>query len=133
MESYILLLEGTKNQKIKELLDQTNKFLKQLGAKVLVQKGEKPNEHDDVEIKEEIGIMNANKVYYNLTHSIMEQVTKQPSLLTGGTLKHYQLVGLQWLVSLYNNNPNHIIICLPHRIQEELWPISDCRTADDTD
>lgn len=30
-------------------------------------------------------------------------------MLSGGTLKHYQLVGLQWLVSLYNNNLNGIL------------------------
>jgi SNF2 family DNA or RNA helicase len=30
-------------------------------------------------------------------------------MLAGGKLKHYQLVGLQWLVSLYNNNLNGIL------------------------
>ncbi len=28
---------------------------------------------------------------------------------TGGNLKEYQLTGLQWLVSLYNNNLNGIL------------------------
>jgi hypothetical protein len=50
MESYMKLIKDTKNQKIQELLDQTNKFLKQLGAKILVQKGEKPSERDDIEV-----------------------------------------------------------------------------------
>ena len=36
-------------------------------------------------------------------------MTAQPSFLTGGTLKKYQLHGLQWLVSLYNNNLNGIL------------------------
>lgn len=39
MESYLELVEEEKKTKIKELLSQTNKFLKELGAKVLIQKG----------------------------------------------------------------------------------------------
>ncbi len=39
MEGYLELIEENKKSKIKELLSQTNKFLKELGAKVLVQKG----------------------------------------------------------------------------------------------
>ena len=39
MESYMKLVKDTKNQKIQELLEQTNRFLKQLGAKVLLHKG----------------------------------------------------------------------------------------------
>ena len=34
---------------------------------------------------------------------------KQPALLAGGELKPYQLEGLQWLVSLYNNRLNGIL------------------------
>lgn len=68
------LVKDTKNQKIQELLDQTNRFLKQLGAKVLLQKGEKPSEEDAEIKKEELASMNANRVYYNLTHTIAEQV-----------------------------------------------------------
>jgi SNF2 family DNA or RNA helicase len=33
----------------------------------------------------------------------------QPTILEGGELKNYQLHGLQWLVSLYNNNLNGIL------------------------
>jgi SNF2 family DNA or RNA helicase len=34
---------------------------------------------------------------------------QQPSILHGGVLKEYQLTGLEWLVSLYNNNLNGIL------------------------
>ena len=51
----------------------------------------------------------SNTVYYNLTHTIKEEVTVQPTILEGGELKNYQLHGLQWLVSLYNNNLNGIL------------------------
>lgn len=46
--------------------------------------------------------------YYTLTHTVREDV-KQPSSLVGGTLKPYQIEGLSWLVSLYNNNLNGIL------------------------
>lgn len=43
---------------------------------------------------------------YGMAHQIEEHIVRQPSLLTGGKLKSYQLAGLEWLVSLYNNNLN---------------------------
>eukprot|EP01132_Coremiostelium_polycephalum_P012399 gene12399-15145_t len=47
--------------------------------------------------------------YYSKAHSIQEQVLKQPDILEGGQLKPYQMQGLQWLVSLYNNKLNGIL------------------------
>lgn len=49
-----------------------------------------------------------NKRYYTTAHTI-EETTEQPQMLVGGKLKSYQLVGLQWLVSLYNNKLNGIL------------------------
>ena len=46
--------------------------------------------------------------YYETAHVKSEQV-RQPSILVGGDLKEYQLSGLQWLVSLYNNRLNGIL------------------------
>lgn len=46
--------------------------------------------------------------YYTITHTISEKV-HQPQCLVGGTLKPYQLEGLEWLVSLFNNNLNGIL------------------------
>ncbi|XP_068658270.1 probable ATP-dependent DNA helicase CHR12 isoform X2 [Aristolochia californica] len=37
------------------------------------------------------------------------QVTEQPSMLQGGELRSYQLEGLQWMLSLFNNNLNGIL------------------------
>lgn len=42
------------------------------------------------------------------THRHSEKIV-QPRMLHGGDLKEYQLAGLQWLVSLYNNNLNGIL------------------------
>ncbi|KAL5796148.1 hypothetical protein ACOSQ2_000968 [Xanthoceras sorbifolium] len=47
--------------------------------------------------------------YYNLAHAVNERVVRQPSMLRTGTLRDYQLVGLQWMLSLYNNKLNGIL------------------------
>jgi len=47
--------------------------------------------------------------YYSLAHTIKETLDKQPSILMGGQLRDFQMVGLNWLVSLYNNNLNGIL------------------------
>ncbi|BAT97960.1 ATP-dependent helicase [Vigna angularis] len=47
--------------------------------------------------------------YYNLAHAVSETVIRQPSMLRAGTLRDYQLVGLQWMLSLYNNKLNGIL------------------------
>jgi ATP-dependent helicase STH1/SNF2 len=47
--------------------------------------------------------------YYNTAHRVKEEVTEQPSILIGGKLKEYQIKGLQWMISLYNNRLNGIL------------------------
>ncbi|CAG7908653.1 unnamed protein product [Brassica rapa] len=47
--------------------------------------------------------------YYTLAHAVNEVVVRQPSMLQAGTLRDYQLVGLQWMLSLYNNKLNGIL------------------------
>ena len=47
--------------------------------------------------------------YYTIAHSSREEITTQPKMLQFGTLKPYQLKGLEYLVSLYNNNLNGIL------------------------
>ncbi|KAL3062457.1 hypothetical protein OYC64_002293 [Pagothenia borchgrevinki] len=47
--------------------------------------------------------------YYGAAHAVIERVEKQSTLLINGTLKHYQVQGLEWMVSLYNNNLNGIL------------------------
>ncbi|CAF93049.1 unnamed protein product, partial [Tetraodon nigroviridis] len=47
--------------------------------------------------------------YYAVAHAVTEKVEKQSTLLVNGQLKQYQIKGLEWLVSLYNNNLNGIL------------------------
>ncbi|XP_073841834.1 ATP-dependent helicase brm [Musca autumnalis] len=49
------------------------------------------------------------QTYYSIAHTIHEKVTEQASILVNGKLKEYQIKGLEWLVSLYNNNLNGIL------------------------
>ncbi|KAL8604698.1 Transcription activator BRG1 [Nucella lapillus] len=47
--------------------------------------------------------------YYSLAHTVSERVTEQASILVNGLLKEYQVKGLEWMVSLFNNNLNGIL------------------------
>uniref|UniRef100_A0A8C9ZY38 SWI/SNF related BAF chromatin remodeling complex subunit ATPase 2 n=1 Tax=Sander lucioperca TaxID=283035 RepID=A0A8C9ZY38_SANLU len=51
----------------------------------------------------------SSQSYYGVAHAVIERVEKQSSLLINGSLKHYQVQGLEWMVSLYNNNLNGIL------------------------
>uniref|UniRef100_A0A672LRF7 Probable global transcription activator SNF2L2 n=1 Tax=Sinocyclocheilus grahami TaxID=75366 RepID=A0A672LRF7_SINGR len=51
----------------------------------------------------------SSQSYYGVAHAVIERVDKQSTLLINGTLKHYQIQGLEWMVSLYNNNLNGIL------------------------
>merc|ERR1719323_1840916 len=47
--------------------------------------------------------------YYNVAHTIVEEVHEQATIMVNGKLKEYQVKGLEWMVSLYNNNLNGIL------------------------
>ncbi|GAB2271727.1 hypothetical protein Dimus_006558 [Dionaea muscipula] len=70
---------------------------------------------EEVMIRNRFSEMNAPKdsssasKYYHLAHAVNERVLRQPSMLRTGTLRDYQLVGLQWMLSLYNNKLNGIL------------------------
>ena len=54
----------------------------------------------------------AQSRYYLMAHAIEEPVKRQPNLLrppAGAQLRDYQMTGLQWMISLYNNYLNGIL------------------------
>ncbi|KAI9687570.1 MAG: hypothetical protein M1822_002180 [Bathelium mastoideum] len=118
-ETYLKLLGQAKDSRISHLLSQTNGFLKQLSASVREQQrsaGERwgdrdvPEEDSEEDEGDEDDEGGASKVdYYEVAHRIKEEVREQSSNLVGGSLKEYQLKGLQWMISLYNNNLNGIL------------------------
>ena len=147
MDEWLQLIQIEKNSRLMQILEQTHKFLQQLGSKVVLQKRENPglmkkaqldnvvkgtgvdqageaersgeegeNKPDELneDGKTDADIIKQNmkdssKTYYKLTHSVQEDIKEQPSLLVGGQLKSYQMFGLSWMISLYNNNLNGIL------------------------
>lgn len=119
-EAYVKLLDQTKDTRITHLLKQTNSFLSSLTEAVRDQQKEthekmiKVGHTNDMEkdITDDTEVDEDEKLsldYYHVAHKIQEKVTGQPSILVGGTLKEYQLRGLEWMVSLYNNHLNGIL------------------------
>lgn len=118
-EAYMKLIDTAKDTRITHLLRQTDTYLDSLAQAVLAQQTEGPVDAVDEATSEET--FGAHKSfdepqedkgkidYYAVAHRVREKVTKQPALLIGGTLKEYQIKGLQWMVSLYNNRLNGIL------------------------
>ena len=63
-------------------------------------RGNRQEEDEDAELlrDEDDGGLNAG-----------HRVQVQPSILTGGTLREYQMQGLNWLIHLYDNGINGIL------------------------
>ena len=119
VETYMKLLGEAKDDRVSELLKQTGSFLKQLTNSVKQQQrnvverygGNISESSDESEAEEQgEGDEGEKKVdYYEVAHRIKEDVKQQSGNLVGGTLKEYQIKGLQWMLSLYNNNLNGIL------------------------
>jgi len=141
-EDYMKLINEAKNERLLDIINQTNKYFEELGSRVQIQKkeaemlakkfakgyaesnlineniliqenGEK-DEDDFYNISNssdqvKINFTKHKKYYYNITHSINEEIISEPKLLIGGKLKSYQIQGLKWLVSLHNNHLNGIL------------------------
>ncbi|WRT63636.1 uncharacterized protein IL334_000559 [Kwoniella shivajii] len=132
-DAYLALLGEAKDSRIGHLLKQTDSYLETLAAAVVEQQNDdvhKDQQQFEMPFETEQGVgaseemfgakrqdgeeagaeRKAGKVdYYAIAHRITEKVTKQADLLTGGTLKDYQVKGLQWMISLYNNRLNGIL------------------------
>ncbi|KAF2490534.1 hypothetical protein BU16DRAFT_470492 [Lophium mytilinum] len=122
-ETYLKLLGQAKDTRISHLLKQTDGFLKQLSDSVKAQQrsamdrygdrgrpAEESESSEDDSMDEDGSSKRVAKTdYYEIAHRIKEEVTGQSSNLVGGTLKEYQVKGLQWMISLYNNNLNGIL------------------------
>lgn len=64
---------------------------------------------EDMETNKRRDYMSGQRSYNKAVHAVEETVTVQPSILQGGQLRPYQMAGLQWMVSLFNNNLNGIL------------------------
>ncbi|KAI0180248.1 chromatin remodeling complex SWI/SNF, component SWI2 and related ATPase [Hypoxylon sp. FL1284] len=118
-EAYLKLLDQAKDTRITHLLKQTDGFLHQLASSVKAQQRQAAERYGDdggdvmpeeeSEMDEEDEGAGRKIDYYAVAHRIKEEVTEQANILVGGTLKEYQIKGLQWMLSLYNNNLNGIL------------------------
>ncbi|KAJ3124934.1 hypothetical protein HK100_011058 [Physocladia obscura] len=112
--AYIKLLDEAKDGRIMQILSKTNAYLANLASAVVTQKDHISSqdaiylEGADVVIPDE-DEPGSNTDYYAVAHRIKEKVEKQSSLLVGGQLKEYQIKGLEWMISLYNNRLNGIL------------------------
>ena len=133
MDAYTKLVEETKNDRLKFLLAETDKYIVSIADKVRAQReneefeearaqgrssaaavsiattskadDETPDQTNNVDPEQR---RQATSAYYQITHQKTEEV-RQPKMLLGGHLKEYQLAGVSWLVSLYNNRLNGIL------------------------
>ncbi|KAL7753324.1 ATP-dependent DNA helicase Snf21 [Sorochytrium milnesiophthora] len=124
-EAYRKLIDDAKDTRIKNFLQQTDEYLEKLALSVAEQKSDIAQLDSKVAIAEvnasvgedgedldedQVIVVQGRKMdYYNTAHRIQETVTDQATLLTGGRLKDYQIKGLEWMVSLYNNQLNGIL------------------------
>lgn len=115
-ETYLKLLGQAKDSRISHLLKQTDGFLSQLATSVKQQQrntaeryGGEDLPEDDIIDSDEDEEGGPKIDYYEVAHRMKEEVKTQPNMLVGGTLKEYQVKGLQWMISLYNNNLNGIL------------------------
>ena len=115
-EAYLKLLDQAKDTRITHLLKQTDAFLGSLAEAVRTQQRDavqaygRPDGYQEESSDDEEDEDGEKKIdYYGVAHRIQEEINQQPSILVGGRLKDYQVKGLQWMVSLYNNNLNGIL------------------------
>ncbi|TPX66244.1 hypothetical protein SpCBS45565_g04602 [Spizellomyces sp. 'palustris'] len=107
--AYLKLVDKAKDNRIMHLLNQTQSYLNSLTKAMQDQKASVV-EHEVTELEPRDGHGDDDGAdYYATAHKISETVSEQPGILVGGRLKDYQVKGLQWMVSLYNNRLNGIL------------------------
>jgi ATP-dependent helicase STH1/SNF2 len=112
-EAYMKLIDEAKDTRLTQLLKQTGSFLDSLTKAVFEQQNDSIYKHQEINMGDDDDDMaasdpDAKNDYFQVTHRIKEEVS-QPDILIGGKLKDYQVKGLQWMVSLYNNHLNGIL------------------------
>lgn len=116
MDAYSKLLEETKNERLKFLMDKTENQFSQISTSLL------QTRNNDKGVVSNGGAAS----YYASAHLKTEDI-QQPSILVGGDLKEYQLAGLQWMVSLYNNKLNGILADEMGLVSTEIYSLKNAR------
>lgn len=106
MEAYGKLVAEAKNERLTYLLSQTNSYLDSI--RQLVRRHKKKHDVGNEESTPFDTHEDAEELNY-LEIASKGELPRQPLMLVGGDLKEYQLRGLQWMVSLYDNHLNGIL------------------------
>ena len=128
-EEYIRLLKKAKNERLLTLIRQTDQYMQTIGAHIKEEQrkaqggigsaSSSSSSSSASSVSQEAAsdatadtslddYLYSRQRYYGMAHAVQEEVT-QPKSLIAGQLRSYQLHGLQWLVSLWNNNLNGIL------------------------
>ncbi|KAJ2349226.1 ATP-dependent DNA helicase Snf21, partial [Coemansia sp. RSA 2671] len=122
--SPLRLVDKEKDTRISHLISQTDQYLNTLIEAVRRQQQTMASQDaaqlsageggpswlaDNVEMDADEAAAAQSRDYYSVAHRVVESISEQPRILIGGSLKEYQLRGLEWMVSLYNNRLNGIL------------------------
>ncbi|KDO33058.1 hypothetical protein SPRG_01873 [Saprolegnia parasitica CBS 223.65] len=106
MAAYSKLVAEAKNERLTYLLSQTNTYLDSIRELVRGHREKHglvaptPTGDDAADVDDELDYLGI---------AVNSEMPRQPQMLVGGDLKEYQLRGLQWMVSLYDNRLNGIL------------------------
>ncbi|RQM28953.1 hypothetical protein B5M09_002311 [Aphanomyces astaci] len=112
MAAYSKLVAEAKNERLTYLLSQTNTYLDSIRALVKSHRekfGLVPAASSSSSDVPTDGQEDVDEELDYLGIAVNSEMPRQPQMLVGGDLKEYQLRGLQWMVSLYDNRLNGIL------------------------
>lgn len=95
-QEYLKLIKHEKNTRLSHILQKTDEYISVLKQRIRLQQG---------------GAVPASEPldYFEAAHGIKEHIKEQPRSVGYGQLREYQLKGVEWMVSLYNNSLNGIL------------------------
>ncbi|KAH9387451.1 ATP-dependent helicase STH1/SNF2 [Nematocida major] len=94
-QEYLKLIKHQKNTRLTHILKKTDEYTNILKRRIRIQQGAQEEE--------------STGDYFEAAHASKELVKEQPRSVSYGLLREYQLKGVEWMVSLYNNNLNGIL------------------------
>lgn len=126
-QEYLKLIKQEKNTRLTHILKKTDEYIDILKRRIRVQQGiqETDQSGNTTDITQSGNMTNITQSgnnshhpsttdlsqtdYFEAAHSAKELIKEQPRSVSYGLLREYQLKGVEWMVSLYNNNLNGIL------------------------
>jgi ATP-dependent helicase STH1/SNF2 len=111
---YLQMLKESKDERLIHLMKETDAHLELLTSKIEIMQEEAGAARTSgtaaaASQQRSDEAATAGQKFSQAAHAKEEQVTTQPTMLKGGDLKPYQMKGLNWMNSLYNNKLNGIL------------------------